>query len=212
MARLKKGILGPISGKLGPVIGATWKGIPYLRQASEKPLRERSEAQLANEGKFKFINDWLVPFHPFLGIGFQNLAVGKTAIAAAMSANYKTAFSGVFPDIEVRYAEFQISAGPLAPPAGVQAVFVAEDQISMSWSQNYKPGAAYNDQLMLVLYSEALGLTDGFVGAVNRAVEHYTFKINPRLIGQPLHAYVSMTSMSRTLIADSIYLGIIQAL
>jgi len=212
MARIKQGILGPVSGKLGPVTGGTWKGIPYLRQTSDKKVQQRSLAQLANEGKFKFINDWLVPFHPYLSIGFQNLALGKTAIAAALSANYKTAFSGVFPDIQVQYAEFQISSGPLSPPADVQAAFISEDQIALSWSQNYRPGAVYNDQLMLVLYSEALGLTDGFVGAVNRAVEQYTFKINPRLTGQPLHAYVSMTSMSRDLIADSIYLGIIQAL
>jgi hypothetical protein len=30
MAKLKKGIFGPISGKLGPVVGGTWNGIPSL--------------------------------------------------------------------------------------------------------------------------------------------------------------------------------------
>lgn|GEM_PF-2344017 len=54
MAKLKKGILGPISGKLGPVTGGTWKGIPYLR-ISPDPARtkDRSRAQLANQEKFK---------------------------------------------------------------------------------------------------------------------------------------------------------------
>src|SRR5690349_3082317 len=100
MAKIRQGIFGPISGKIGPIVGATWKGIPYIREAGEKRNLQRSPAQLNNEARFKFANDWLVPFHPFLTIGFQNLAIGKTAIAAALSANYRQIFSGVSPDIE----------------------------------------------------------------------------------------------------------------
>ncbi|MBB5439649.1 hypothetical protein HDC92_003345 [Pedobacter sp. AK017] len=33
MAKLKKAIFGPLSGKLGAIVGATWMGIPYIRQA-----------------------------------------------------------------------------------------------------------------------------------------------------------------------------------
>ena len=32
MARIPAGILGRVSGKVGDVVGATWKGIPYIRQ------------------------------------------------------------------------------------------------------------------------------------------------------------------------------------
>ncbi|MDK2788577.1 MAG: hypothetical protein PWP07_1822, partial [Epulopiscium sp.] len=31
MARIKKGILGGVSGRLGNVIGGSWKGVDYLR-------------------------------------------------------------------------------------------------------------------------------------------------------------------------------------
>lgn len=36
MAKLKFGILGPISGKIGQVVGSSWMGIPYLREAPPK--------------------------------------------------------------------------------------------------------------------------------------------------------------------------------
>jgi hypothetical protein len=51
MAKLKHGIFGPFSGKLGPVVGATWMGIPYVRQTPQKPETPlpRSEGQIANE-------------------------------------------------------------------------------------------------------------------------------------------------------------------
>jgi hypothetical protein len=212
MAKLKFGIFGPISGKLGPIVGATWKGIPYIREASEKKNQPRTPAQLANEAKFKYVNDWLVPFHPFLTIGFQNLAIKKTAIAAAFSASYKTVFIGTFPDIDIIYDKLIISSGPLAPLGNPQAAFSSPDTIELTWEQNYHPGVVYNDQVMLVLYSEEQGMTDGFVGAVNRAAGQYSFKINPKLIGLPLHAYASVTSLDRKRIADSIYIGKIDPL
>ena len=43
MAKMKKGILGAISGKIGPVIGGIWKGIPYLRQVPKKKKQENKE-------------------------------------------------------------------------------------------------------------------------------------------------------------------------
>ena len=32
MAKLSKGILGAFTGKIGPLIGASWKGIPNVKQ------------------------------------------------------------------------------------------------------------------------------------------------------------------------------------
>lgn len=212
MAKLKFGIFGPISGKIGPIVGGTWKGIPYIREAGEKRNLPRTPAQLANEAKFKYVNDWLVPFHPFFTIGFQNLAIQKTAIAAALSANYKTVFIGSFPDIDIIYNKLIISSGSLSPLGNPQAVFTSADTIELNWEQNYHPGAVYNDQVMMVIYSETLRYADGFVGAVNRAAEQYSFKISPKLLGQPLHVYISVTSLDRKQIADSIYIGKINPL
>src|SRR5690606_2445061 len=115
MGKIKYGILGPISGKLGPVIGSTWMGIPYLRMAPKttKEKKPRTESQLANEQKFKFGNQLFVPFHPYLEVGFQHLAVGKTAIAAAFSANYRKVITGKWPDITLHYDQVRISQGTL---------------------------------------------------------------------------------------------------
>jgi hypothetical protein len=214
MARLNNGIFGPVSGKLGPIIGSTWKGIPYLKEVSRKRKKKkpRTPAQLANEAKFKYVNDWLIPFHPFLTVGFQNLAIQRTAIAAALSANYKAVFIGTSPDIDIVYDKLVVSSGSLAPVGNPQAVFSSTDTLELTWEQNYHPGVVYNDQIMLVLYSEELKYADGFIGAVNRAAEQYSFKINPKLHGQSLHVYISVTSLDRVQIANSIYIGKINPL
>jgi hypothetical protein len=214
MAKIMSGIFGAVSGKIGPVIGSSWMGIPYLKAVSRKSKKkkQRSPAQVANEAKFKFANNWLVPFHPFLTIGFQNLAVRKTAIAAGFSANYKTVFMGTSPDIEVLYAKLIISSGPLAPLGNPQSVFSSPDTIELTWERSYLSGVAYNDQVILALYSEEKKLTDGFIGAASRVAERHSFKIRPELIGLPLHVYMSVTSLDRKQIADSIYIGKIDPL
>ncbi|HMI03891.1 MAG TPA: DUF6266 family protein [Pedobacter sp.] len=214
MAKINSGIFGPVSGKIGPVIGSSWMGIPYLKAVSRKSSKKkpRSPAQMANEAKFKFANNWLVPFHPYLTVGFQNLAIKKTAISAGFSANYRTVFIGIYPDIEIIYDKLIISSGPLTPLGNPQAVFSSSDTIELTWEQNYRPGVVYNDQVMLVLYSEAHDMTDGFIGAVSRATQQYSFKISPKLTGEALHAYISVTSLDRKQIADSIYIGKIDPL
>jgi len=51
MAKLPAGILGRVSGKVGDVVGAAWKGIPYIRQYVI-PGNPNTAAQQAERGLF----------------------------------------------------------------------------------------------------------------------------------------------------------------
>ncbi|MES2826698.1 MAG: DUF6266 family protein [Bacteroidota bacterium] len=210
MAKLPSGIFGPISGKLGNLIGGIWKGIPYLKENKPRKLKlDRTPAQLANEEKFRFANNWLIPFHPFIGVGFLTQASQRTTISAALSQVYNTVFTGTYPDLEIHADQMVISVGKLTPVLNTQIVMTAPDTISVTWEKNTQRGTKYNDQIMVVLYDSDQHIADGFVGGVNRATEQYTFKFNDYLIGKTLHAYISVTSINRTNISNSQYLGTI---
>ncbi|NRF39540.1 DUF6266 family protein [Pedobacter foliorum] len=211
---MRKGIFGPISGRLGPVVGGVWKGIAYLRGAPKKKIKSapRSQLQIENEQKMKFMNEVLVPFHPFINIGFQNLAKAKTAISAAYSANYYTAITGVYPNLGVDYSRLVLALGNLPGLNSSQASLSAPDTLQLNWIANQGNKAVYNDQLMLVVYSPQLGISDGFVGAALRRDLQCSFKFDPRLVGMQLEVYVSLTSFDRKKIANSIYLGRIDPL
>ncbi len=209
------GILGRFSGKLGPIVGASWKGINYVRLAPKRKKgknRTPSPAQLANEMKFKFANDWLVPFHLYVTIGFCNLAIRKTAISAAFSVNYHQAIVGVYPELSVDYTKVVLSMGPLPGLNFPVAELTAADTLEVSWLPNKNNKASQNDQVMLVIYSPELKLTDGFIGSAKRSDKKYSFKFNPRLIGTALEVYISVASIDRRKIADSMYLGRIEPL
>ena len=54
MARAMSGIMGPISGKIGGVVGSRWKGTPYYR-AHVKPGLSRTDLQLAQRARFAYV-------------------------------------------------------------------------------------------------------------------------------------------------------------
>jgi len=209
MAKIKSGILGGVSGTLGPVTGGVWKGISYLRAKSKKKKKKSATpAQIESRQKLRFMNNFLVPFHPYLTIGFMHDAEQRTEISAAFSKNYHTAVSGAYPEYIVNYNKFQISIGDLPMVTDVKISMAAPDLLEFMWNDNNSSAKArYNDQLMLVLYSEELHKAFGITGGVDRIANSYIYKIPPEAIGKQLHVYLSVTSSDRKHIADSVYIG-----
>ncbi len=211
MAKMKKGILGAISGKIGPVIGGIWKGIPYLRQVPKKKTKNtRNPAQIESRQKLRFMNELLVPFHPYVSIGFMHHAEHRTEISAAFSENYHKAVVGSHPNYTVVYHEFVISKGNLPMIEDVTMELQAPDVLKLNWSKNGIKNTSFDDQVMLVIYCPELHRTDGFSGGVKRTEEQCTFKFNPNMAGKRLEVYVSISSLNRKKIANSRYLGSIR--
>lgn len=209
MAKPIHGLFGAISGKLGPIVGGVWKGIPYLRMAPEKKKgkKDRSDAQIANEQKMTFLNNVLVPFHPFIAVGFQEQAIHKTALSAAYSRNYHQALIGEYPDLEIDYTKFMISSGILPGLHNPGIQLIGTDVLLLSWAQSLSGKVRFDDQVMLVLYSRELHTVQGTLGAAIRRDLHYEMRLAGELIGQSLDVYVALTSFDRRKISDSVYLG-----
>lgn len=53
MGKINAGILGGVSGKVGPVVGGSWKGINYLRQMPASVANPRTAGQVEQRNKFK---------------------------------------------------------------------------------------------------------------------------------------------------------------
>ena len=209
MAKLIKGILGPVIGNLGPITGSTWKNVTYIKERPAKvnKKQKRSTAQDAVLQKFRFIQHFLAPFRTYLNIGFARMAKNKTEINVAFSLNYNTAFTGTWPDIKVEYANLKLSSGRLAGLPGLQLQRTAPLRLELTWEKTVVGKASPDDQLMLVVYSPELKTVDGFIGGIKRNALYCSFNLNSRFAKQELEVYLSMTSVSRKSISESIYLG-----
>ncbi len=47
MGKIKQGILGGFSGKVGTVIGGNWKGISYMRSIPQSIKNPRTDGQVS---------------------------------------------------------------------------------------------------------------------------------------------------------------------
>src|SRR5690349_18847641 len=70
MAKYNQGPTGSFSGKIGPVVGSSWNGIPYMKS---KPIRtaKATKGELANRAKFKIAQQWLTPLLDFVRVGWN---------------------------------------------------------------------------------------------------------------------------------------------
>ena len=207
MAKLIIGLLGGISGKVGPIVGATWKGVEYVRAAAAPSTKPRTEKQIAQQVKFKFLQNFLKPFQKFIVVGFRNDAIRRTECNVAFSLNYKSAIIGSYPDFSIDYSKVIMSKGILPNLFEPKIKFLTAGTLELSWSVFAECIGSFEDQVTLLLYNPRLQKIDGFIGGVSRSAARCTFDINPRLIGESLEVYVSLTSNNRKLISNSLYMG-----
>jgi hypothetical protein len=206
MAKIKNGILGPLSGKLGPVIGGTWKTISFVKAVSKGAKRKRTPGQIATQEKMKFINKFLLPFHAYITVGMKNEAESQTEISAAFKANYHETILGTHPNLSVDHSKFIFSKGTLPMVTNMVAVLV-DDTIQFTWESPNDPKSKFNDQLMIVLYASELKRANGFIGGVNRCANECAVKLNNAFVGKAIDVYASITSLDRKRIANNVYLG-----
>ena len=156
MGTLSKGILGGFSGTVGPVVGGTWKGIPYMRSKSSKRSGKFSLQQLEQQIRFSITVHFLQTLTPLVEIGFKNFANGMTAFNSAFSYNVKNAIKGISPDFEVDYAKVLLTRGDL-PNATAPAATTTGNKVFFTWTDNSGVGEALaTDKSILVVYCKAL--------------------------------------------------------
>ena len=74
MGTIKQGILGGFSGKVGTVIGSSWKGISYMRGQAPHVKNPRTAGQVNQRLKFNLALNFLQPNVPYIRIGYKSLS------------------------------------------------------------------------------------------------------------------------------------------
>jgi len=116
MAISKNGINGTLKGRVGNAVFCNWKGITYVRSLPQpKRKRNRSESTLANQSKFKFIQQHVLNVLALARIGFSYISKNRTAYNSAMSYNLKSAVLSLPERLAVNWETFAFSRDMLNP-------------------------------------------------------------------------------------------------
>ena len=204
MGTISKGILGGFSGKVGTVIGGTWKGIDYMRSIPASVTQPNSPAQLDHRAKFSTVVGFLKPLTSLLRIGFKNQAVKMSGFNAAMSYNMKNAILGIYPAYAIDYANALISEGSLPEALNPTAVSAVAGNIAFTWENNSTDGSAMaDDKVILVVYNPVKKRAVNVVGGNTRSSGTQTITLPASFSGDEVQCFIGFQTANQSVLSNS---------
>jgi hypothetical protein len=208
MGLYNKGILGAFSGKVGPVVGASWRGKEILRSLPRKGNRIATETQLLQRLKFKTVSSFLTPLAPIISRYFGSGSLEKTRTNQAMSYHMTEAVTYVDPNFDIIFEKVVISKGDLL---GFQSPNISSEPgttIHFTWENNSGQGQAKdNDRLIIAVYEATTKATVYSLDSGRRIDGAGNIILPNYLSGLTAQVWIAFVSENQKLYATSVYMG-----
>lgn len=207
MGTFKKGILGSFSGKVGNIVGASWRGIAYMRSLPSSMRNPRTEKQLSQRNKFSLIGKFLKTILPVIRVGFKHIATANnSAYSAAMSYNMQNALKGVYPDLEVDFQKVSIAQGGLYPANNVVAICNA-GTLQFTWDETLQNNTSTEDRIMALAYNPGKAEAAYNLNMGTRADGSGVLDLPATWVGDEVESFVAFTSEDGSQVSDTVYTG-----
>lgn len=207
MGKYKNGILGAFSGRVGSIVGASWKGIDYMRSLPDVSTIPRSDAQNAQTSKMTLFRGFLLGMDKLIKQFFQNITA-YTEMNAALSYNMKYAVCGTYPNLVVNFPTVIYSKGDLLTCWSSEASSVKAREVMINWKNRVNSLlSAADDFLTVVLYSTCLNRFHIFKSVAQRSDEFVSVLLPEEESGHSLHCYLNFYSEDLKISSTNEYLG-----
>jgi hypothetical protein len=207
MGTIKQGILGGFSGKVGTVIGGSWKGISYMRGQAQNIKNPRTDGQMSQRTKFALELGFLKPMTNLVRTGFKLYQHKQTAFNAAMSYTLANTITGNYPDYTLQFATALVSKGNLTPTANATAE-AAGGNIVFAWEDNSGVGSAkQTDKALIGILNPAKAEAITDTAGAERSTETQTVVLPADWAGDEVQVYLGFISEDNREVANSVYLG-----
>lgn len=212
MGTINKGILGGFSGKVGTVVGGTWKGISYMRSMGNKKTSKVSDAQLEQQAKFGLMIKFIRKFTPLINTTFKDFANGITAPNAALSFNIRNGIAGVYPSFSIAYNLILLSRGYLLNATSPSATAGATGIVNFHWTDNSGNGMAKaDDKAILIIYAPDTDEAVYTMAGANRSAGADSLTVHS-FSGKTVQTWLAFVSADGKNISDSVFTGAVKVL
>ena len=199
MGKIKQGILGGFNGKVGTVVGFSWKGKSVMRGRAQSIKKSNTAAQVAQREKFTLVSNFIQLIKDVIDVGFKKQARGMSASNAAFSYHIKNAVSGD----AINPANVLISRGSLPNVEDIVS-YIDNYSVVTSWTNNGGTGGALDDDEALVLiYNPSKGETISSVLEITRDEESISINFPESWEGDSPYSYLGFMSADGKRIATS---------
>ena len=206
MGRISKGILGPVSGTVGTVIGGSWKGISYLRSQPLAKKHASSVDQLDHQLRFSVVINFIQTMTDLLRFTFRKYAIKMSEFNAAFSYNYYNAITGTAPDYAIDFSKALVSRGEL-PNATAPAASLTGNTVYYTWTDNSGIGSAANtDKSLFVAFCPNLNLTVFSTKGGDRSAGSGTLDVS-NFAGETVETWIAFISENGREVSNSFFTG-----
>jgi len=172
MAIFLKGINGAYSGKVGNIVGSTWRGIDYIRSLPKKSTKPSSEAQIAHRAKFSLAVSFLSAIKEVVNIGYSDLTLKRvTGYNLAVKLLMTTVIVGTYPNFSIDYSKLIISKGGQASLTSLTFTQSAPLEVTIGWLFEENRFNSFGDDTVIVLLYNVENMTFRVTDEVLRNAE-----------------------------------------
>ena len=208
MGTIKQGILGGFSGKVGSVIGSSWKGISVMRGIAAHVANPKSDLQIAQRERVIVTMAFLLPMTSFIRVSWAAFAVKMTAMNAAFSYIIKNTLQGTYPNIAVDYPNALVAKGNLPPALNAAAASTVAATVAFTWLDNStEAGASDTDKTLIVIYSPAKKQAVTAMGLQERLSNSQSVTVPSSFSGDLVHCYIAFETLDGSEQSNSMYAG-----
>ena len=209
MARLINGIFGPFTGKVGGVVGSSWRGMPILKTAPKESTKKPSPAQLLQRAKFSFVMAFLHPIKPFLAERFGKMEGTKAPFDLALSYHLKEALKVDGDMLLMDYPKVCISKGHLRGLEVSSAILQSGNILEINWANNSAQSfASAGDILTVALYVPNVASFYFFENIALRQDAKVQLSLPEEAVGEAIHCWGTFVTFNGSRAATSSYFNV----
>ena len=208
MGKIESGAFSSVSGKVGNLVGSTWKNINYLKAKPKKSSKPATQQQEEQRLRFRIVSKFVSLLTPLLRITNKGRALGKTTNNVSFTEIISNNLTGVYPNYEINIPACVITKGILVNGGNPTVQPKPGGILEFNWNDNSgnllaKPG----DQAILIVYCPELPAADFRTDAGPRNAGTATMNASA-FAGKQVHTWISFMGKATGEIATSEYTGL----
>jgi hypothetical protein len=203
MARYSNGINGAFFGKIGPVVGTSRNGVPYMKSKGNPRTAAATPAEQLNRNKFSNAHAWLKPLLPVLRVGYKGYSQTTYGFNAAKSYVLRNTMENgqVLPEL------VKISIGDLPVSPDISLSVSDDRKLQFSWSPELIANADAKDQLMVLAYLPDKAIAIYEIHGAFRETGMQVLNLVNDFADKIIHVYAAFVAADRSRQSESIYFG-----
>ncbi len=207
MATYKNGISGAFSGKLGPVVGSSFRGLNVMRAKPRKTTKKPTAAQLEQRARFAAVNYFLSPANSILSQYFGEPEGNKSRCHLATSHHLHNAVHWDGTKAHILYQKALFAKGDLLGFKNLIGIALPATQLQLTWENSTEGNALATDELMVLAIAPSFDCYELFSEVSTRSTGSATLSLPPFLSGNHVHCWAFAVSAEGRLNSTSVYLG-----